>query len=129
MVLKLKKAQRTGQRTYPELPVLWQLFEETCWFFEIFQKPKTNSYFIPQKKKSFKNLEPEKVTMGRGFRVTKEPPKIEPNKKWVTTIGLWIAYFRVMKHILVVLEARHTNRYYHSTFSGSASRCRIIILF
>jgi hypothetical protein len=66
--------------------------------------------------------------MGRGFRVTKEPPKIEP-KKWVTTIGLWIAYFRVMKHILVVLEARHTNRYYHSTFSGSASRCRIIILF
>jgi hypothetical protein len=34
-----------------------------------------------------------------------------------------------MKNILVVLEARHTNCYYHSTFSGSASCCRIIILF
>jgi len=44
-----RKAQRTGQRTYPELPLLWQLFEETCWFFEIFQKPKTNSYFITPK--------------------------------------------------------------------------------
>jgi hypothetical protein len=69
MVLnKLKKAQRTCQITYPELPLLCQLFEETCWFFEIFQKPKTN------KKNSLKNLEPEEVTKGSEFRVTKEPP-------------------------------------------------------
>jgi hypothetical protein len=47
MVLKetKKMAQRTGQRTYPELPLLWQLFEETPW-----------------------------VAKGRGFRVTNKPP-------------------------------------------------------
>jgi hypothetical protein len=50
------------------------LFEATCWFFEIFQKPKTDGYFIPKRIKSFKNLESEEVTKGRGFRVTKEPP-------------------------------------------------------
>jgi hypothetical protein len=50
MVLnKLKKAQRTCQITYPELPLLCQLFEETRWFFVIFQIPKTDNYFIPKK--------------------------------------------------------------------------------
>jgi len=76
MVLKGRKSSKNWSKNlYPELPLLWQLFEETCWFFEIFQKLKTNNYFIPKKKKkkSFKNLEPE-VTKGRGFRVTKEPP-------------------------------------------------------
>jgi hypothetical protein len=44
-----KRVQRTCQITYSELPLLWQLFDETCWFFEIFQKPKTNKKKFLQK--------------------------------------------------------------------------------
>jgi hypothetical protein len=76
MVLKeKKKAQRTGQRTYPELPVLWQLFEETCWFFEIFQKPKTDSYFIPPKKIPSKTWNPRRLPWVEGLGLPKNHPR------------------------------------------------------
>jgi hypothetical protein len=50
------------------------MFEETCWFFEIFQKPKTNRFQSP-KKNSFKNLEPEEVIQRvEGLRLPKNHP-------------------------------------------------------
>jgi len=39
------KSQELGQRTYPELPVLYWLFCENHQLFEFFQKPRTGGSF------------------------------------------------------------------------------------
>jgi hypothetical protein len=74
MVLKKEKLKELVKEPTLNCPFFGSCLKKLAGSLKSFKNPRPTVISLPQNKISFKDLEPETVTKGRGFRVTKEPP-------------------------------------------------------